>query len=344
MTKPLGFRALLVLLLPLVLCLTAESHAAPPVQFELATEAGFDPTDSQRWLQFLAKLEMTSIRIRQAEAGDRESITNRGTEARPLYHVVGILTSRNRLRLPGGEFSLADRERLAAWLNKLETDGVAGPTQKTAAFGLTAEQLVSFHDKVAVPIACETKGRRCGDAARDIVKAIQIESAVSDAAKKAFGTDEVCGDDMRSLTAGTALAAAIRPLGLVARPEKAGKNVRLWICEVRETDEAWPIGWPSEEIPVKTAPKLFESLNVDIKGVALSTAMDAIQSRVGIPFLLDHNGIARQRIDISAVKVKYPSGRAMYQKVLSSLLSQAKLSSDLRVDEAGQPFLWISPR
>src|SRR5687768_12205379 len=176
-----------LLVLPL-LCLAIESQAAPPVQLELATERGFDPIDSQRWLQFLAKLELTSIRIRQAEAGDRESITNRGTEDRPAYFVTGILTSRNRLRLPGGEFSMSDRERLAAWLTKLETDGVAGPTQKTTAFGLTAEQLVSFHEKIAAPITCDTKGRRCGDAARDIVKGIQIEFAVSDPARKAFGS------------------------------------------------------------------------------------------------------------------------------------------------------------
>lgn len=342
MTTP--FHRVALLLLGIVVCSAVHTWAAPPMQLVLATEDGFDPTDSQRWLQFLAKLDLTSIRIRQAESGDRESITNRGTEARPSYYVVGILTSRNRLRLPGGEFSLADRERLAAWLNKIETDGAAGPTQKTAAFGLTAEQLVAFHEKISVPIACETKDRRCGDVARDIVKGIQLEFAVSDGAKKAFGSDELCGDDLRGLSAGTALAAAIRPIGLVVRPEKSGKNVRLWICEVRETEEAWPVGWPSEETPVKTAPKLFESLNVDIKGVALSKAIDAIQPRVGIPFLFDHNGIARQRIDIATAKVKYPSGRAMYQKVLSSLLSQAKLSSDLRVDEAGKPFLWISPR
>ncbi len=321
-----------------------EAEAAPPLQFELVTEAGYLTTDSQRWVQFLAKLDQTSIRIRQSEPDDREQVTNRGTDDRPAYHVLGVLTSRNRLRLPGGEFSLSDRERLAAWIKKVETEGVVGPTKKTTAFGLTSEELVAFHEKLAPPTTCETKGRRCGDVARDLVKGLPLEFAVSEAARRAFGVEETCGDDLRGLAGGTALSAVVRPLGLVFRPEKAGKDVRLWICEVRETEESWPVGWPSEDTPVKLAPKLFESLNVEIKDVSLATAIDAIQPRVGVPFLFDHNGMARQRIDLAAVKVKYPQGRAMYRKVLDNLLYQGKLSSDLRVDEAGRPFVWISPR
>lgn len=332
------------LVLILLALIAAPVQAAPIVQFELVAERGYSATESQRWIQFLAKLDLTSIRIRQAEPNERAAITNRGTEASPVYHVVGVLTSRNRLRVPGGEFSLGDREAVAAWLKKLETDGVEGPTQKTTAFGLTAQQLVSFHETLAPAITCTSKGRRCGDVVRDIVRGLPLEYVVSDAAKRAFAKDDVCEDDLSGLAAGTSLAAVIRPLGLVFRPEKSGMTVRLWIGEVTETQEAWPVGWPSEETPVKTAPKLYEMLNADISNVALGKTLTAIQQKVAIPFLLDHNGLARQRIDLAAVKVKYPQGRAMYRRVLDNLLFQGKLSSDLRIDEAGRPFLWISPR
>ena len=330
----------------LVCCfsLTSTTLAGPPIQMELVTEQGFSPTDSQKWIQFLSKLELTSIRIRGADVGDRESIENTGTEARPMYRVVGVLTYRNRLRLPGGEFALGERERLAAWIKKVEADGAAGPTQKTAAFGLTPEQLVAFHEKMAPATHTETKGRRSGDVARDLVKELGNEFVVSDNARQAFGSDEKCQDDLRGLSLGTALAATIRPLGLVMRPEKFGRSVRLSICEVSEAAESWPVGWPAEETPGKLAPKLFESLNVEINGVSLSKALDAIQPRVSVPFLFDHNGMARQRINPAEVKVKYPKGRVIYKKVLDNVLSQSKLSSDLRVDEAGKPFLWIYPR
>ena len=272
--------------------LAVPAQAAPPVSFELITESGYSPTESQKWLQFLAKVDITSIRIRGAEAGEREQITNRGTEERPLYHVLGVLTHRNRMRVPGAEFSLSDRERLAAWLRKLESEGIVDEGAATAAFGLTPDQLVGFHEKIAGPIAVDTKGRRCGDVARDIVKGLALEYTVSTAATRAFAGGEICGDELRGLSAGTALAAAIRPLGLVLRPQKSAKSVVLHICEVRETEEAWPVGWPSEETPGQLAPKLFESLLVKIDNIALAKALAAIQGRVAVPFLFDHNGIA----------------------------------------------------
>lgn len=330
--------------LAIMLVLPTAVSAAPPLQFELVMEPGFPLTDSQKWVQFLAKLEQTSIRIRQAEPTDRIGITNRGSEQQPVYHVLGILTNRSRLLLPGGEFSLSDREAMAGWIKKVEADGAGGPTTQPTAFGLTAEQLVDFHETLARPAECETKGRRCGDVARDLVKTLPLEFAVSDAARQAFGSDESCGDNLRGLSCGTALAAAIRPLGLVFRPEKSGNNVRLWIGEVREAPESWPIGWPPQETPGQTAPKLFESLNVEIKDVSLAKALDSIQPRVAMPFLYDYNGMLRNRIDPATVTVKYPKGRAMYRKILDNLLYQGKLSGGLRVDEAGNPFLWISPR
>ena len=134
-----SYRTTCLTWLALLIGQAIEAHAAHPLRFELVMEPGFSITDSQRWVQFLAKLDQTSIRIRQSQPSDREMITNRGTDDRPVYHVVGVLTNRNRLRLAGGEFSLGDREGMAAWIKKVESEGVAGPTLKTTVFGLTAE-------------------------------------------------------------------------------------------------------------------------------------------------------------------------------------------------------------
>ena len=163
-------------------------------------------------------------------------------------------------------------------------------------------------------------------------------------AREAVASPELCPDPLTGRSAGTALPAVIRALGLARRPEKAGQTVRLKICTVRETEEAWPVGWPSEQTPGETAPKLFDFLNADIQNVSLGKTLDALQAKVGIPFLIDHNGLARQRIDLATTKVTYPKGRAMYQKVLSKILFQSRLTSELRVDEAGRPFVWIEPQ
>ena len=52
-------------------------------------------------------------------------------------------------------------------------------------------------------------------------------------------------DKLNTLIAGTALAAVLRPLGLVLLPEKAGGNaVKLRVADSLSVKENWPIGWP----------------------------------------------------------------------------------------------------
>jgi len=335
-------RAGLVLLLTV---LSTDAWAAPRVSFELVTETGFPLTGAQRWLEALKDLEDVDLRIRPGQADDQVEVTNRGTEASPRYHVVGVLTAENRLELPGGRFGLHDRAQIAKWLEKLREGGVEGLTAPKAAFGLTAKQLVEFHDRLTRPLAFKTKGIRAGDVARQIVRDAAVEFTVTEPARQAFARHELVLDELEGLSSGTALAATLRPLGLVFSPGKPrGGQVPLQISDVREVEEAWPIGWPPEDVPRNIAPKLYEYLTVEIAGTPLAEAIEAIRGRVGVHFLFDHNAIARQDIDLTKESVSFPRRRIQYQRVLDQVLAQGHLMSELRLDEAGIPFLWISPR
>ena len=74
----------------------------------------------------------------------------------------------------------------------------------------------------------------------------------------------------------------------------------------------------------------------------LSEALDSIQKRVDAPFLYDHNGLARQQIDPTKVKCSLPQGKTYYKAILDRILSPAHLKSEVRIDEADKPFVWIS--
>ena len=151
-------------------------------------------------------------------------------------------------------------------------------------------------------------------------------------------------DELQGLSAGTALAAVLRPLGLVLVPQKQPDGqVKLWITDVRRVAVSWPVGWPSQKPPRETLPDLFTFLNVEIQDTPLAEWLEQISGRLKAPLLFDHNGMARQKIDVSRVNVSLPPGRTYYQKILDRLLYQAKLKCELRVDEAKKPFLWISP-
>lgn len=332
------------ILVTLLSGLPAAAQTPPPrVSFELLTEDGFSARGSHEWMAFLKDFGLSGIRVRTAQPGDAIEVQKRGTDAAPAFHVIGVLTARGALRLPGGEFRLGDKDGLSKWLAKLQEGGEEGLHEQPGEFGLTAKQLVAVHDALAVPVTVRTRGQKTYDVLRQIAGAVSLGFVSEPQVRQVMGGEEVVLDELQGLSAGTALAAALRPLGLVLVPQKqAGGQLKLWIADVRQTPASWPVGWPPQKPPRETLPDLFTFLNVEIADTPLLEALEAVRERLKVPLLFDYNALARQRIDLAQVKVSLPSGRTYYQRILDRVLNQAKLKGELRLDEAGHPFFWIS--
>jgi hypothetical protein len=328
-----------------ILC-QSSAHAQARVELELITEKGFPIDGAQEWVEALKSVGASGIRIRAAKPGDDGAIVTSGTAKAPIYKVTGVLTSGSVLRLPGGQFRLQDKARIAAWIRKLQEGGEDALTATTGVFGLTSKQLVAMHEGLAPRVSSSTKGKRTGEVVRQIVSGLsKVEVAIDPSAEKALREEETTPDELAGVSSGTALAAAIRPLGLVAVPlPPRGEQLRMVVVDARAAKESWPVGWPPEKPPKDTMPGLFRFLNVEIADTPLNEALDAIQERLKSPFLYDHNSMARHKVEPSAVKVKVPEGNTYYKGIIDRMLSQAKpqLKCEIRVDEAGQPLLWIT--
>jgi hypothetical protein len=314
------------------------------VELEVITEPGLPVTAAHEWMAALKDQRLASVRIRSPQVGDREEVRKRGSEAAPSFQVIGVLTARNTLRVPGGEFRPADKAGLRQWLAKLQEGGESALFEKPGAFGLSARQLVAVHDALSVPVLASTKGQKSFDILKQIAGRLTLSFSADDAARQVMMADALVADELQGLSAGTAMAAILRPLGLVMVPQKQpGGEIKLWVTEVRRSSVSWPVGWPSEKPPREALPELFTFLNAEIEEEPLSQALtEVVGRRLKVPLLVDHNSLARQRIDMTQIRVSLPPGRTYYQKIVDRLLYQAKLKSDLRVDEANKPFLWIS--
>lgn len=325
------------------LLIAATAWAKPSVTLEMVTEQGVPPTAQQKWLATLKDCGFDHLRIRTGELGDRVGLEVRGQGDSATYHVVGILSANGTLYLPsGGRFTSGDRAAIAAWVEKLRGGGAEGLTDKPAAFGFTARELVALHDRLAAPITFSTRGQNARAMLEKLVRAMPVPVTASAQARAALMTDELVGDELLGVSSGTGLAALARPLGLVIVPRKGANGAELALVDVREAMESWPVGWPSEKPDRDVAPKLFEFLNAEFNDVPLLEALGALEKRLEMPALFDHNSLARQRIDLAAIKVSLPEGKTFYKRILDRILTQAKLTMEVRVDEAGKPFLWIS--
>jgi hypothetical protein len=316
--------------------------AAPRVSLEVLTQPGLPLTASQQWYKVLTDLGISGLQIRSANARDEAAVTEHGTKAAPQYHVTGILSSDNVLYLPGGKFGPKDTAALRKWLTTLRDLGPEGLAQPPAAFGLLASQLAAATADLKRPLTTATKGASAATVVSDLAGRLQ-HPLVMDAAARSALAEVAVAEELRGLSAGTALAIALRPAGLVLVPQRAGRGALEYrIAPSERGGESWPIGWKPKKRPAEVLPALFEFLNVEITGIPVSEALVALEGRLKVPLVFDRNALALHGVDPAKVPAEVPSGRMSYSQTLRRVLSQARLKYDLRVDEAEKPFLWIT--
>ena len=321
----------------------AKGHANDAtISLELATAKGFPVGGQQRWISFLKDVGFSNLRIRTAHDGEQPSLSKGGTTLSPIYRVTGILQAGNRLRLPGAVVKFGDQAAIQDWFTKLKEGGEEGLTNPTGLWGMTARQVIAFHQALEKKVTMQTKGKPVADVVTQITRGVDATIVVDPSATRALAGRDVVLDELRGMSSGTAIAVAIRPLGLLMVPTKpvAGRHQGK-IVDAQQVEEGWPIGFEPDRNPGNTAPSLFKYLNAEIDKEPLDRALEVLQQRVEIPILFDHNAIARQEIDLTA-EVSFQPRRTFYKRIIDSILREAMLTSELRVDDAGQPFLWVT--
>jgi hypothetical protein len=324
------------------LCLFASTaFAAGRIEMDLAG----DPKSSlshQQWSRLLTQLKVTGLTIRGARPGDAPKIETVGTAAQPVYRVTGLINDRSELIVPGGRFSLSNTSALAAWLKKLSEEGPPGsPRASGAPFGLDETTLKHVQAQLKTPVDFATSEMGTSEAVSQIGRKLSMTVTLEPGADAALRAAGKVRDELQGLSAGTALAALARPAGLALAPRKAKQGVEL-IIRKASIGDVWPVGLSVEENRQAVLPALFDSISVEIDENPLPDAVGAVCGRLKIPFLLDHNALAVQGVDFQKAVVSLPEMKLSYSLILRKLLGQVGLIGQLRIDEAGTPFLWIT--
>lgn len=345
MRKPYSFVVAVSLFLFVLLLVNERTVVAQSrtIELEIYVDDRAPLGTAQDWVEMLNNCGADRVSLKTG------FLRTPSAEETKLQRSTAILVKgtvdRNRLFLPGGTFTINDRARISAHLKQLREDGTEVALADKMAFGLTAPQLVELHQLLSKPVDFSTKGANIKQSLQQVSKLIgQSFQIDSDTAEKLMSNDTIA-EELQGISAGTAIAIMIRPLGLVMQPERqSGQPVKLAIVDSQSSKEHWPIGWPPEELPLRVVPKMFERLDLEIRGFPLQGTLDAIEKRTEVKFIYDHNGLAKAGIEMSEVKVNLVQKKVSYMAALGKLLRQTKPGSihELRLDEAGKPFLWIS--
>ncbi|MGE0610699.1 MAG: hypothetical protein AB7O62_26650 [Pirellulales bacterium] len=319
------------------------AQAQNRIELDLATEQGFPALDAQKWLRMLTEVGFAGLNIRAGRPGDKTKIISEKRGGGNLYKVTGILTARNELLLPGGRFSLRDSGRINDWATLLSEQGPdAGPPVEKP-FGLDDADFKKVHRDLAKAVSFSTVDQTATKVVRQIGEALEATLEISRQAENALEASDPVAEELQGLGSGTALAYVLRSAGLGLIPKVAGKGqISYSVSRPGEKEQSWPIGLPAEAERNKLVPKLLEFLNVEVDEIPLSDVMGALGERLETPFLLDHIALVTRRIDPQQVVVSLPPKRTSYSTALRQLLGKGRLKWEMRVDDAGKPFIWVT--
>jgi hypothetical protein len=314
------------------------------VELEIVGDDRGQLGQQQEWMEMLTEVGADRVKASTSARPGGPAIEELRSGTTTVIRVRGVLAGR-KLRMPGGEFSINDRDAIAALLRKLRDDGAEQTLAEKVGFGLTSEQLVALHGGLAASVEAVTKGEALGTVVSTIRTRLPAPLVMSPEVESLIAGDEApVREELQGVSLGTALAILVRPHGLVVVPQRPqGGSLQIAVLPGEAVEEFWPIGWPVEEQVAATAPGLFEKTDVEIRGFKLADAMTAISGRTAIPVFYDHNSLAEKEVDPAEAIVTLARPQLTYFSIIIKLCSQTRpaLAPELRMDEAGKPFLWV---
>ena len=325
-------------------CGTSLAQAAR-VEVILLTEPSGAALQVQDWYRLFSELKVDSLQIRAPQGGERIEVVTQGAGAGATHRVFGQLSSRNEVILPSGRYKLSDRARLGEWLATLRQSAGDRPLgAPRPPFGVPPELLQGVRGEFAKGLDFETKELTLRKFLDQASTRLKTPLAIDPAAAAIIARGEPVRDELRGLALGASLSAALRPAGLILVPRmNAKQQVELAVLVSTASAEFWPLGWaPTATKPEKDLlPELHAVRDIELDEVPVMELVAAVAERLQTPVLVDHAGLARQGLEPDKVKVSLMPMKSTYALVLGRMLVKAKLRYEVRIDDAGKPFLWI---
>jgi hypothetical protein len=354
--------------------LTVAAFAGPSV--EITSLAGPHGTAPQEWLQRLDEAGAGPTRIVSAGTAEpRLEDLGETPSGASLVKVYAVLTRDGLLVLPGSNgperFRPSDRDKLKEYFDRFASRGAEAVTVPRGKYGLTEAEFTDLFTRLQRPLPKLAEGATLADVVKAAQKSARVTIEIDGAVRDVLRAESDVAKSIEGLSIGAALAAALKQEGLAIQPEPAdarqpstqvggvnqtrrspptrvgGSPATLRVVAVRDAKDPWPVGYDPEGTPTQTAPGLMGFLTVEVEGYTLAEAYEALGPRVQwkdkpLPIVWDHFVLRRDAIDPTTIEVRFPKKRTFYKSLLDNLASQARLGLELRVDEAGTPFLWLT--
>ncbi|MCA9062044.1 MAG: hypothetical protein KDA96_03270 [Planctomycetaceae bacterium] len=302
---------------------------------------------SQEWGRELQKSRYIP-RFRDARPGERLVIENVDRNSKRVVHVVGGMDRDGNISIGDQTYELQNAEQLIARFDELAKWGAGGRPTDRPQWGLSAEQLEQIVSQLSAAVETPIPASSPVAAVDSLKLPERIRVTWTDAAREHLQTLKPVADageiEMNGLSTGTSLAIALAQFGLGFRPlvMPAG-DVELQVDVGNEHSNLWPVGWTTKEPLGDVAPTYFRGTDVgELKDVALTGLFQIAAERLQLPHYYSEYELQAGGIDVQKLTYSRKAGRVSMFRLLTYAGAQFRLGIDLRVDEAGHGFLWVT--
>ncbi len=329
---------------------------ADSIRLEIFCDGTLQPIEAQEWGSALNSAGFQRAQIRGGDSSDALDIRELGTHS---YLVSGMLMRNGQLLLPGNaRFSISRVREIKPYLEKqialmreeqtLESASV--PEKESAlrvnsssgyAFDGGEEQEFLFRD-LAEPVGFRTKGISRKKVIQKLANRFRSPIRFPKSIWKKFDESDLVTEELEKVARGTAFVYVLRYLGycLVPEEDENGKYfLRVVSAEKADSDQILPVGYSVENPSVST---LHERFQANVDGATVALVLDSLQKRLEIPFLFDFNSMAGLGIELEEVVVRQKPAKLSYRQLLDAVLYQAQMKREVRTDESGNIFFWMT--
>lgn len=288
------------------------------------------------------------FRIRTGNINDKPEIKEDNVGTFRRVTVIGKLDRSGQIVLPDRTFSRSQSANLSKYLDDLKEFGQQGNPAGKPLWGLNAEQFGDFYKAYSKKVEKSAKDKSLTDAMKDLELPeeypVRMSKEATDWLASEFPRQPKFRQSVEGFSLGTAFAMVLNEYGLGFQPTRTpAGQIEITVIPIQETTKVWPVGWQLKDSRQKTAPSLFTLVPIDLDNVALLDVLNAVSIKSKVPVRYDHWRIDANRLDLQTMRVSYPSRQTSFSLLLRGVTNRNLLAYDLKIDELGQPFVWIKP-
>ncbi|MEM9702484.1 MAG: hypothetical protein AAF907_08580 [Planctomycetota bacterium] len=328
---------------------------------------------ARRWREALGSLGVDAS-VRTGRPGDEIGVSESVGVGLRTVTATGRLTPGGTLAFPDRQFAPTDRPALKKWVESLNTHGAAGDPSGQPLWGLSPSQFRTVFAALAEPAPAGFAEASNGPLVPAML-ALKLPPALpvrfTEAARTKLAQPDAARDGrLPRLSKGASLAVLLARRGVAFHPTRTEQGRLEIVIDVRPGGDAlvpipdatanraardedepeaptgsWPVGWDVSDGPTRLAAAggLFALSSLSVPETTLNDFGAAVEAKCGVPVVLDVAALRAAGVDPATATVNVPPGRGNWEKAVRYAVAEHALKSELRRDEAGRGFLWVTP-